>query len=740
MLGIATTPSKWLSAASVASIAWAIAGAALAQGTPAPGTVVATPGVSPDDARPQTSTSAPSDAAATYPAAYFAGYNPVSAADMVARVPGFELRDGDERRGFGASAGNVLVNGERPSSKTPLSELLKRIPAASVQRIELYSGSNPAIDARGQAQIANVVINQATQADSATNYVLGFRHIQYSDRIGWAAQASRSIPLSPKATLSIDLQLPNLLGRGETYDRLVTGQGVYTGSRILVNRPNNMGVQGSAALRWRPTALDTLNFNVQAAPTWNSTELFQLEAAPSGALRSELVGETEYENNYTAEAGGDWEHRFSSTLSLKLIGLFTIGSVDQSDRFEIFTAPATNSLRTQDRTTRNGERIGRAQVKWTPVPAHTVEIGAEAAFNFRDTTLDIVNQVGAGPPIPVPLAVSDARVEEVRAEAFISDIWTVTPNLTLEAGFNFEISQISQTGDQEKERSFRYPKPRASVTYAWGPRNTLRVSLARDVAQLDFAEFSSAVDFLNTSSIQGNPDLKPETAWKSRVEWETRFGARAALTLALFADRVQDVHDLVVIGGLDAYGNIGDGERAGVEVRASTPLGFMGLPDSEIRFSGLYQQTRVTDPITGETRSFSVPLERQGTPSGSVTLNAGAKDWAYVLNFRQNLPKISSSAGLAVVQWSSRSEYRRAEATEFVREQPRIDLFFETTAIEPVTLRVFLNNILPSEESRVRAFYVGDRSSGVVQRYELREVLGGPEGSRTFGMQISGRF
>ena len=47
------------------------------------------------------------------------------------RVPGFEINDGDDRRGFWARpAGNVLVNGERPSSKASISEQLRRIPAS----------------------------------------------------------------------------------------------------------------------------------------------------------------------------------------------------------------------------------------------------------------------------------------------------------------------------------------------------------------------------------------------------------------------------------------------------------------------------------------------------------------------------------------------------------------------------------------------------------------------------------
>lgn len=713
----------WLSTASLLGLT---GGEAFAQDVPAPAPI-------------------PADAAAmreagVFPAAFFAAYNPITAADMVARVPGFELRDGDDRRGFGATAGNLLINGERPSSKTAASELLKRIPAAKVQRIELLSGSNAAVDVRGQAQIINVVVTQATAEDSSTTFVAGLRHIQYSNRIGWAVQASRTIPLSSSADLALDVQAPNTLGRGVIRDVLIGGSGVPTGSRYQVGQSDNMSLQASANLRWRPTADDAVNVNFQYIPIWNSSESVQFEAAPNGALRSALDGITEYDNNYSVELGGDWERELSDALTVKLIALVSNTSVDQSDTFDILTAPATRVTRTQDRTTRSGERIARLQLKWNLNDAHTLEVGGEGAFNFRDTTLDIANQLQGGPPVPVPLAVADARVEEIRGEVFATDIWTVSPKLSVEAGLNWEVSQISQTGDQIKERRFNYPKPRLTASYVAGPRTTFRFILQRDVAQLDFAEFSSAVDFLNTSTIQGNPNLEPEKAWKSRLEVERRFDQRAVLTLALFADRVQDVHDLVDIGGFDAYGNIGDGTRRGVEARATIPLKPLGLPESELRISGLYQQTEVTDPITGERRSFSVPLERQGTPSGSATLNSGNKDWAYLVNYRQNLPNIASSWGATVFQWAGREEYRRAEIFEYVREKPRLDLYFETTALKPVTVRFFVNNLLVSSEERTRTFYVGDRSSGTIQRVENRISQGGPEGSRTIGFLVSGKF
>lgn len=684
---------------------------------------------------------ADASAPTTFPAAFFAPYNPVTAADMVSRVPGFELREGDERRGFGATAGNLLINGERPSSKTQAAELLKRIPANSVVRIELLSGNDAASDVRGQAQIVNVIVSQTARGGGATTYTVGFRHIEYSNRIGWIAQASRSIPLSPTAVLAVDLQLPNLLGRGVVDERLVSGPAATpAGSRFQYQKPQNIGVTGSANLRWRPGPADTVNLSLQAAPTFNVLDIVQAEVSTAGAPRQLLLGRSDFDRNYTAELGGDWEHRFGGGLSLKLVTLISNTSVDQHDTFEIQTFPSSFLTRTQDRSTRGGERIARGQLKWTASSAHTFEIGGEGAFNYRDTTLDITNQPRGGPVVRVPLAVANARVEEVRGEAFASDVWTVSPRLTVESGLNVEVSRITQTGDQAKERSFRFVKPRLSGSYTLDPQTTLRFSLQRDVAQLDFAEFSSAVDFVNTSTIQGNPGLVPEKAWKSRLEWERRFAPRTALTLAVFADKVQDVHDLVDIGGLDAYGNIGDGSRIGVELRGAMPLAALGLPNAELRVNGLYQRTRVTDPITGERRDFSVPLERVGSAAGAVTLNAGNKRWAYVVNFRQNLPEISSSWGVSLVQWSGRQEYRRAEIFDYVREKPRVDVFFETTVIKPVTFRIFANNLIGPPEDRTRTFYQGSRASGVVQRAEIRTFKGGPEGTRSLGMQISGKF
>jgi outer membrane receptor for ferrienterochelin and colicin len=683
----------------------------------------------------------------TFEAAYFGQYNPVTAGDMVSRVPGFEIVDGEVLRGFGATAGNVLVNGERPSSKVLISEQLKRIPATAVARIELISGSASNVDVRGQTQLVNVVLKSA-KAASPTTWVAEVRDIQYSERLGWTLQLTKKIPLGDTAELTVDLQAPNLRGRTDSFEAVRNPSGGLTAYREQFGQPNQIGLQGSGSLKWRPTANDTISVNAQYVPTWNTLNIASITYLPSGAFAQGTFGETDYKNNFTGEIAGDWEHRFSPVFSVKALALATFSGVDQNDVYHIFTPAGLVNTPTYFRTTEAGERVARGVATWRASPAHTLEFGAEGAFNFRDTTLDIFNNFGAGPVDASP-PVANARVEETRGEAFVTDVWKLSPKLTLETGFTFEASKISQTGDEQKERTFSYPKPRATLTWQAGPGSQFRASAAREVAQLDFSEFATSINVIDATSLIGNPNLEPEKTWKLRGEWERKFGKRGALTLAVFHDAVTDTQDLVEreicigsgsidagtcaavdIRAFDAPGNIGDGTRTGVEVRGAAPLSPF-IPRAELRFSGLWQKTEVTDPITGANRRF-----------------ANEKDWNYSVSFRQELPAWKSAWGATVARVSDKLEYKRAEDISYDRPHDRLDLFAETTQIKGVTLRFSASNIFSATEDRVRTFYASDpldpalapRATDVLARTETRKQKGGPDGTRVFSIRASGAF
>ena len=69
-----------------------------------------------------------------YQADFFKPFAPATAMQVVLRIPGFQFEDiNQDVRGFGQAAGNVVINGARPSAKTDsLETILGRIPAARI--------------------------------------------------------------------------------------------------------------------------------------------------------------------------------------------------------------------------------------------------------------------------------------------------------------------------------------------------------------------------------------------------------------------------------------------------------------------------------------------------------------------------------------------------------------------------------------------------------------------------------
>lgn len=70
----------------------------------------------------QSTESSVNDSTVIYPAEYFADYSPVSANDMIDRIPGagraLNQRGGGSSRGLGSGEGEILINGQRITGKT----------------------------------------------------------------------------------------------------------------------------------------------------------------------------------------------------------------------------------------------------------------------------------------------------------------------------------------------------------------------------------------------------------------------------------------------------------------------------------------------------------------------------------------------------------------------------------------------------------------------------------------------
>ncbi len=134
-----------------------------------------------------------SDATVTYPAEYFAQFNPYSVNDMLQRIPGISLARGGSRsqnrgggRGLGAGGEQVLINGRRIAGKSNEGDSqLSRIPASEVRYIEIIRGTSGELDVRGGTQVINVVLNDALSSVSFAYEVNMDRALDGTPYSGW---------------------------------------------------------------------------------------------------------------------------------------------------------------------------------------------------------------------------------------------------------------------------------------------------------------------------------------------------------------------------------------------------------------------------------------------------------------------------------------------------------------------------------------------------------------------------
>ena len=122
--------------------------------------VLATPAFA-QDTPPTAEAVAAQQGVISYTPVAFAAARPNTALDMINRIPGFSFDGGDQVRGFAGAAGNVLIDGQRPTIKTDsLDSVLSRIPIAQVERIDIVRGGAPGIDMQGRTVIANVIVKK----------------------------------------------------------------------------------------------------------------------------------------------------------------------------------------------------------------------------------------------------------------------------------------------------------------------------------------------------------------------------------------------------------------------------------------------------------------------------------------------------------------------------------------------------------------------------------------------------
>lgn len=546
---------------------------------------------------------------------YFDQFAPRTALDIARRVPGFNLDLGNsDIRGFAAAAGNVVINGARPSSKAEsLETTLLRIPARRVSRVEVGPGDLFGADYSSKSQVLNIILSAEGGIDG--NFTGSTRRL-YTGRLVPDGSASALIRRGA-SSINLSAGFGNVLNHEEGTDTVTDpATGEHIGLRRKFNSYHDFNPYLSASWAIERAADNAIRLNGRWSPGQ-----FDLEQKN----RVTFVGEAPHDDsliqdydNGVIELSGDVTRPLAGG-ALKLVGLATRRKRDNFDAYLgrnglLRDNPQVVGGFEQSQRAKQGETIGR--LNWTrqELSGFSFEAGGEAVLNTLDNTTELFIINADGSKTRRDLPVDSAKVKEKRGEVFVNLGRQLNPALRVDAGVRYEYSHLTVSGDATADRKLKFWKP--SVTIDWKPGGAwhTQFSLKRTVAQLNFYDFVTVADLSGDRVNAGNQNLQPQRAWEVRFTADRPILGDGLVKLDLGYDHISLLQDRVLIcdpedpgnadACFDAPGNIGTGKHAFGRLTVDAPLGRMwsGL---RVKFNGTVRRTRVQDPINGRMRNFS---------------------------------------------------------------------------------------------------------------------------------------
>lgn len=637
----------------------------------------------------------------SYSAAYFAKYAPRSALDIAQNVPGFSLQSGDnEIRGFSAAAGNVIINGARPSSKSEdLRTTLSRIPANRVQKVELGSGDLYGAEYSAKGQVLNIILTAASGIDG--NITASLKRYFNGDVVP---------NLSASALIKRGASSFNLSAGSENNDLTEVGfdriTNVATGALVEKRVKTNTIIPRDpfVAANWALEQADNraVRLNVRYSPS-----IFRLYQANhvvpvGGPDRNDRLALKNH--NPALEVGGDVTRPLAGG-AIKLVGLATRKKRDTFDAYYIRNLGGATVLGGSEQVAsfRRNESVGRLSWSRASLAGFNVEVGAEAALNTLSSRLSL-DEIGAGGTrTPIVLPIANATVREKRAELYVNAGHALTKTLRVDAGVNYEKSQLKVRGDARADRSLSFIKP--TVTLDWRDKGWhVQASLSRTVAQLDFYDFISSAELTTDRINAGNANLLPQRAWESRLLAEHPWLGTGQAKLELGYDRISLLQDRILTDdGFDAPGNIGSGTSSFATFSLDLPLDTLVWKGLRLKTSGTVRRTRVNDPIDGRSRKFST-----FSPA-----------WEWDFQLRRDAGKLAY--GFHVQNRAATTFFRTDELDTRRNLGPIATAFVEYRPSLRTTVTLDAVNILDTIEARSRFRFSPNRTAGIPAQLEYRE-------------------
>jgi len=652
-------------------------------------------------------TKSPTSENSVYPASFFEQYRPQNALEMIERLPGFNFDKGSNARGFGGNAGNVLIDGARPTSKSGgLRSALVRIPATQVTRIEILRGGVSSGEAAGQSIVANVIRNKSGTTGSWA----------YKQRWAPRGKSQPNIEAAISTKLgdwdsSFDIDIGGFPGYRtadiETIDS--TNQLETSSDERLIELTEFAFINGEVSQQIGKGKL-TLNARIGGDRYDQNTErdIF-IGRLPEDNTRDEF-GQLDIISKFKiAELGIDWTQT-NDDWRWHMIGL---GLVEE-DKFGFLfqTLTETNGEVSEidfSQESKATEFIGRVTYGQVAGSEFKPEFGLELAKNkLTSESVQFFNDE------PVQLIGGDRVVEELRGEIFSSFIYTASKKLTFEGGLTIEVSNIKVSGDIEQQQTFKFLKPRLSSTYILDSEHQFTLEIERRVGQLNFDDFAASSQAADGRTISGNANLAPDKTSELALTYDWSFSERGSLKVRVFHQWRDDILEQIIIEEPDVQGlgNAGNATFWGFETDLDLPLDFV-LKNGLLELKYINRDSSFDDSIINTIR----------------TINGYTPKWL-TFKLRQDLTEHKFAWGIEYFGHFTDTNFFVDEKQTFSGND-RLKIFIESSHFFGVKIQLEVKNINTAEFDRTR-FIFEDNRGEAFEKTEIARRLRKPEIKLTF--------
>jgi len=524
---------------------------------------------------------------------YFQEFDPLTARDMVERIPGLSTQETEGGRGLSGVRSNLLINGERPPPKgKSIREQLDEIPVAGVARIELIdAGARLDIDMQGYPQVINVI----TVENRPAYYEL-VTEVQHSGTGDTDQENERSSQFDGTGTFFLKQHEITVAGNLEDRSNRTPADFVAIDpanpeqriSSLNTSDRKEEGVQldGLFALPGE----STLSFNSRLAEnTRGSMPLQLIVDAATGAVDESFDSEEDLR-----EFSGEYRSPFASGGEL-MLAFVDSTSTSSSESFFRSTDLTRSSLTDSE----TGETATRLLVTNAPTERLTVRTNVSDAFNYFDGGFQIFEN-----GTEINIDGSDSRVQEDRRSIESSVDWILTNQWTFRGRLGVESYTINtrevSSGNQTD------PKGEISISYRPQPRTTFTLSAGRSVGQLAFSQFLASSNLSSEIVSAGASELEPERQRNVTASYDRRFGDRGVMRFSLSRVETENpVNSVALSETLIVSQNTEPEIVDSLQVSFDLPMERFGREDIILSFNGRFSDSTTIDPITGEEREVS---------------------------------------------------------------------------------------------------------------------------------------